>query len=109
MAPIIVPTPVPAPAPPAPAPTIASKIEIVASAITWFQLSENNKPIVTKMLQPGEHFAVPDRPGLSLWTGNAGGMHLVVNGTSLPPPGRLGEAKRHIRLDPDSLLSGPRH
>ncbi len=99
---------VPPPAPPAPI-AATSKIEIVASAITWFQLSENNKPIVTKMLQPGESFPVPDRPGLSLWTGNAGGMHLVVNGTSLPPPGRLGEAKRHIKLDPDSLLSAPRH
>ena len=115
-APVIAPrpaAPVVAPAASAVAPTTesvtSSAIVIVASATTWFQLSENNKPIVTKMLEPGESFAVPDRPGLTLWTGNAGGMHLVVNGTSLPSPGRLGEAKRHIKLDPDVLLSGPRH
>lgn len=103
------PAPTPATAPPPPAPVAASKVVIVASATTWFQISENDKPIVTRMLKAGESFAVPDRPGMSLWTGNAGGMHLVVNGTSLPSPGRPGEAKRHIRLDPESLLSGAGH
>ena len=95
--------------PPSPVPAGTSKIVIIATATTWFQLSENNKPIVTKMLEPGQSFPVPDRPGLTLWTGNAGGMHLVVNGKDLPPPGRVGEAKRHINLDPDSLVSNIRH
>jgi cytoskeleton protein RodZ len=91
------------------APAAAGRIVIVATAQTWFQLSENEKPIVTKMLEPGQSYPVPDRPGLTLWTGNAGGMHLVVDGKELPPPGRVGEAKRHIRLEADSLASTLRH
>ena len=82
---------------------------MVATATTWFQLSENNKPIVTKMLEPGQSYPVPDRPGMTLWTGNAGGMYLVIDGKTLPPLGRVGEAKRHIKLDPDSLVSSIRH
>ena len=90
-------------------PVASGRIVMIATATTWFQLSENNKPIVTKMLEPGQSYPVPDRPGMTLWTGNAGGMYLVIDGKTLPPLGRVGEAKRHIKLDPDSLVSSIRH
>jgi cytoskeleton protein RodZ len=87
----------------------ASRVVIAATAKTWFQLSENHKPIVTKMLAAGDSYSVPDRPGISLWTGNAGGIHLIVDGQSLPSLGRVGEIKRHIDLDPAALLATPVH
>jgi len=87
----------------------ASRIVIVATATTWFQLSQNHKPIVTKMLKPGDQYPVPAGTGISLWTGNAGGIHLVVDGHPLAALGRLGQAIRHIPIDPDALLATPRH
>jgi len=113
--PIVIAAPTPTPPAPilpiaaAPAPVSSSRIVIVATAMTWFQLSQNHKPIVTKMLKPGDQYPVPAGAGISLWTGNAGGIHLVIDGHSLPPLGPLGKPIRHIPLDADPLLATPRH
>ena len=104
----VAPPPAAAPAP-APNPVPSSRIVIAATATSWIQLSQNHKPIVTRMLQPGDQYPVPDQPGMSLWTGNAGGIHLIVDGQNLPPPGRLGQPIRHIPLDPKALLAPQRH
>lgn len=107
-APTVTPSAVAAPTPTT-SPVTASRIVIAATATSWIQLSQNHKPIMTKMLQPGDQYAVPDQPGISLWTGNAGGIHLIVDGQNLPPPGRLGQPIRHIPLDRQALLASQRH
>jgi cytoskeletal protein RodZ len=62
----------------------------------------------TRTLEPGEALLVPDRQGLELWTGNAPGLEIIVDGTPVTlPRGRV--VRRNVSLDPDRLLqtAGP--
>lgn len=113
------PMPSPAsPAPPAvaalpsPAPAVgsygatdaASRIRLEAVAPSWIQVrGPNNEQVFTRLLNAGERYQVPDRAGLTLLTGNAGGVRVVVDGQTLAPLGNEGEVKRGIPLDPERL------
>ena len=52
---------------------------------------------------PGERFVVPERGDLALWTGNAGGIELVVDGQNVGLVGAPGATMRNFSLAPDSL------
>ncbi|HLT76980.1 MAG TPA: RodZ domain-containing protein [Ferrovibrio sp.] len=83
-----------------------SRIRLEATAQSWIQVrGPNNEQIFTRLLNPGERYAVPDRAGLTLLTGNAGGLRIVIDGQPLPPLGGDGEVKRGIELDPERLKS----
>ena len=56
-----------------------------------------------RVLQPGDIFLVPNRPDLELWTGNAGGLEVIVDGAVLAPLGGSGAVVRGVALDPPSL------
>ena len=59
----------------------------------------------TRTLEPGEALLVPDRPDLELWTGNAPGLEILVDGTPVAlPRGRV--VRRNVSLNPDHLLRG---
>ena len=47
---------------------------------------------------------VPDRPDLVLWTGNAGGVEVIVDGAPLPPLGPEARVVRDVSLQPQALL-----
>jgi cytoskeleton protein RodZ len=49
---------------------------------------------------------VPDRPGLTLLTGNAGALEVLVDGEAVPAIGPKGQVRRDIALDPERLKSG---
>jgi cytoskeleton protein RodZ len=97
----------PATAPPASygaAETAASRIRLEATAPAWIQVrGPNNEQVFTRLLNTGERYQVPDRAGLTLLTGNAGGVRIVVDGQPMAPLGNDGEVKRGIQLDPDRL------
>ncbi|MBX3455729.1 helix-turn-helix domain-containing protein [Ferrovibrio sp.] len=101
-----VPAPV-QPSPPAalPAPILAAgQLEIRADTESWIQVrGANNEPLYTRLMAPGESYRVPDRPGLTLATGNAGGLQLSLQGKPLPRIGESGEVKRGLPLDPAEL------
>ncbi|HEX6957194.1 MAG TPA: RodZ domain-containing protein [Ferrovibrio sp.] len=85
-----------------------SRIQLEATAPAWIQVrGPNNEQIFTRLLNTGERYLVPDRSGLTLLTGNAGGLRIVVDGQALPPLGADGEVKRGIELDPDRLKAPP--
>ena len=42
----------------------------------------------TRTLEPGEAVLVPNRADLELWTGNAGGLEIIVDGDAGPGAGR---------------------
>lgn len=80
------------------------RIRVEATAPAWIQVrGPNNEQIFTRLLNAGERYQVPDRSGLTLLTGNAGGVRIVVDGQPLAPLGAEGEVKRGIPLDPERL------
>ncbi|WP_343870348.1 DUF4115 domain-containing protein, partial [Caenispirillum bisanense] len=72
---------------------------------TWIQVRAGEELVATRLLRRGERFQVPDRDGMTLMVGNAGGLQIQVDGRPLPALGGQGEVRRGIRLDPDRLLS----
>jgi len=99
------------PVPDGAAPTIyrtdeaATRVTLRARTSTWVHVSStNNDYLWVKTLQPGDAFVVPDRPDLVLWTGNAGGIEVIVDGAPLPPLGPEARVVRDVSLQPDDLL-----
>lgn len=85
-----------------PAPVVLNAVEA-----TWIEVREETGQMVTgKLLQPGESYTVPQRPGLKLTTGNAGGLEILVGGRSAPQVGPRGAVRRNIDLDGELLLAG---
>lgn len=81
----------------------ATRVELVATADSWVQVTENGSLVLTRLLHPGDRFRVPDRPGLTLMTGNAGGLDVVVDGGKVAPLGAAGQVVRDVPLDPERL------
>ncbi len=70
----------------------------------WVQVrGPNNEALFTRLMAPGETYSVPNRDGLTLATGNAGGVSVLLDGTALPRLGETGEVKRGLPLDPAAL------
>lgn len=84
----------------------AARVVLRALGTSWVHVSSAAGDYrYVRTLEPGEAFVVPDRPDLSLWTGNAGGLEIVVDGRALPPLGPDGKVVRDLPLDPESLLA----
>ena len=83
-----------------------ARVVIRATADSWIQIRDTDQsPLFTRVLKAGESYRVPDRPGVSLRTGNAGGLEITVDGQPAPPIGPNG-AVRNVPLDPQALISG---
>lgn len=59
-----------------------------------------------RTLKPGETYRVPNRSGLTLFTGNAGGLDVTVDGKKAPSLGASGTVRRNVALEPEELLAG---
>ncbi|MBI3503738.1 MAG: DUF4115 domain-containing protein [Proteobacteria bacterium] len=122
-----VPTPAPAPsqvaslpvvAPPVPAASpegaprsfgeaTEGRIVVRATSDSWTQVRDNSGNVIfSRILRAGETYNAPDRDGLTLSTGNAGGLDIRVDGRAAPSVGRLGFVQRAVALDPQRLLAG---
>jgi cytoskeleton protein RodZ len=117
-APAIEPARLPAiPEPPAAAPALDTprvygvtngpvRIIIKANADSWVQVRDADQAVVSmRVLKQGETYRVPDRPGMVLRTGNAGGLEIAVDGKTVAPVGPPGKT-RNVALDPQRLLAG---
>ena len=119
------PAPTPAPTTPAPAAATTPAIETVAlpappvetkpsriivkaTANSWIEVQDDfsNTTLVSRMLHAGESYEVPDKTGLSLLTGNAGALEIVVDGTKAPSIGGNGAVRRGVQLIPELLKAG---
>ncbi len=68
--------------------------------------AQTNSLLAARLLKTGDVYRVPDRPGLRLVTGNAGGLVVTVDGEVAPALGREGVVKRGVPLDADVLRRG---
>ena len=86
----------------------AGRIVLEARADSWVEVrdSESNATLVARLLKTGDVYRIPDKPGLKLSTGNAGGLVVMVDGQVAPPLGKDGVVRRGITLDPQGLRKG---
>jgi cytoskeleton protein RodZ len=94
-----------------PVETAKSNVRIVLKAIepTYVQVRDSQQPrarsiLVAKVFNVGESYDVPNRGGLIMQTGNAGGLQVEVDGRSLGVFGKSGEVITRIPLDPSYFL-----
>jgi len=84
-----------------------ARIVIRATSESWIKIRDANQTVLLEgFLKAGESYRVPDRPGVSMRTGNAGGLDITVDGKPVPRIGGMG-AVRNVLLEPQALLSGP--
>ena len=84
----------------------AARVILRARERAWIQVSSlAGDYVFTRTLEPGEAFPVPDRSDLELWTGNARGLDVIVDGTAVPALAGGGAVRRHVSLDPARLLA----
>lgn len=66
---------------------------------TWVQIrDESDQVLVSRVLEAGERYYVPDRPDLYITLGNAGGVDIQIGERQLNPLGQPGDVKRDIPL-----------
>ncbi|WP_439515568.1 RodZ domain-containing protein [Oceanibaculum nanhaiense] len=87
-------------------PTVGPRIVLNATDEVWLQIRDGDNALVTRILRKGDSYRVPNRSGLTLLTGNAGALEILVDGRPAPTLGPLGAVRRDVALDPQSLLAG---
>jgi cytoskeleton protein RodZ len=89
------------------APAAIERVIVRATGESWVQVrSRDGTTLFTRVLRNGDVYRVPDRSGLTLATGNAGALEIVVDGNLAPSLGMFGEVVRNIALDPARLAAG---
>ena len=88
-------------------PAAIERVVVRATGESWVQVrAGDGTTLFTRVLRNGDVYRVPDRPGLTLATGNAGALEIVVDGAPAPSLGTFGEVVRNIALDPSRLAAG---
>ncbi|MDB5360485.1 MAG: hypothetical protein JWO51_1782 [Rhodospirillales bacterium] len=82
------------------------RIVVKATGYAWIQVYDGKETILTRTMHPGDSYYAPNKAGLIMRTGNAGGLSFVVDGRQLPAIGPTGMVKKKIPLDPQRLISG---
>jgi cytoskeleton protein RodZ len=81
-----------------------ARVILRAHDTSWIRVhSASGDYLRTDTMQAGDVFLVPNRSDLALWTGNAGALEVIVDGTTLPPLGGDGSVLRDVSLDPERL------
>ena len=85
--------------------TAVSRIVLRAETDSWIEIRTNDASLVySGLLREGQRYSVPERPGLRMVTGNAGGLEVLVDGQAIARLGPPGSVIRDVDLDPESLL-----
>jgi cytoskeleton protein RodZ len=80
------------------------RVALLAHETSWIQIrSESRDYVRTKTLDAGKMFVLPNRNDLALWTGNAGGVEVLVDGQSIGLLGRRGDVLRALPLSVEAL------
>jgi len=87
----------------------SSRITLRALQQTYLQVRDTQlrgpkSVLFSRVLEPGETYAAPNRPGLVMQTGNAGGLQVEVEGKVVGVLGRSGQVITRIPLDASYFL-----
>jgi len=86
---------------------VDARIILRATQDSWVQVRDRNEDLLfTRVLRAGDSYQVPNQFGLTLLTGNAGGLEVEVDGTVLGALGPVGTVRRNVALEPAGLLDG---
>ncbi len=86
---------------------LGTRIVLRAVQDSWVQVRDRQDALLlTRVLRSGDTYYVPSQNGLTLLTGNAGGIVIEVDGVAVAPLGPVGAVRRQIALDPVRLLNG---
>jgi cytoskeleton protein RodZ len=93
----------------APAQNTGSRVTFKALEATYIQIKDPRQRggravLVSRVLNPGESYEAPNRDGLVMQTGNAGGLQVEVDGRVIGVLGKGGEVITRIPLDPSYFL-----
>jgi cytoskeleton protein RodZ len=81
-----------------------ARIRLVAHMDSWVQINDKaGKSYYAAILRTNQAIEVPNQPGLTLSTGNIGGIEILIDGQALPTMGPVGLVKRNLPLDPAGL------
>jgi len=84
--------------------TAEARVVLRAVADSWVRVRDaDGTLLLTRVLRPGEVYRAPNRAGVVLDTGNAGGLQVVLDGQPLRRLGEPGEVRRNIVLEPEAL------
>lgn len=79
---------------------VSKKITLKAREPSWVEIrDEGGRVFFMRVLQRGEEYVIPDKPGAVFNTGNAGGLDIFVGDQKIPSLGGRGDVKRGIRID----------
>ena len=80
------------------------RIILIARQNSWIQVKSKARDFVrTRTLDTGEKLSLPNRDDLALWTGNAGGVEVLLDGKSIGVLGDVGAVMEEVPLLPDHL------
>ncbi|TWB23938.1 MULTISPECIES: helix-turn-helix domain-containing protein [Nitrospirillum] len=87
-----------------------ARVVVRATDESWIQVRDAKGTLwASRVLHPGDSFRAPDVPGLTLETGNAGGVVVSLDGKDLAALGAKGQVVRSYPLQPDDLQARVTH
>lgn len=82
------------------------RVVLRAASASWVELRDgDNRRVFSRLMRAGETYAVPPGRPVTLTTGNAGGLDILIDGQPIPSLGPVGDVRRDVSLDPDALLA----
>lgn len=83
------------------------RIVVRVKSDVWIQLRASNGPVIfDRVLKAGESYTLPNRPGLTLTTGNALATEFLVDGAITANLGGAKGVKRGLVMDADMIKDG---
>lgn len=83
----------------------ADQVKLSVREDAWIRIIDTDREIlVDRILLAGEEFSLTNRKGLTLMTGNAGALSILVGDIVVSSLGRRGEIRDRISLDRNDLL-----
>ncbi len=82
-----------------------ARVVLRATEESWVEVkAADEKPVLSRVLKPGDVYMAPNAPDLKLTTGNAGGLEIRVDGREIRSLGGAGTILREVPLAAESLL-----